>query len=201
MGTKIVRSALLLHVLCSLYPFRWLFRKDDDGSAASMILHNTSAAETSILLKHFAQDFGVIYGYLAYAAITSPSTYAVNRLCLAFSVLNVLLLVVTHNYFHPTPTIQEYDARFFREMLVWNGIGILVLILIPGPIQRKEFPARKMKWSIPANAIFCGAVRWNIRYNWFLTMIGRYLNCSLPLPPCNGMPTGIPSPVTCAFGC
>lgn len=163
MGTKIVRSALLLHLFCTLYPFRWmipLFRRDDDETAASRVLQNTSHNSIELLL-HFAEDFGVIYFYLLYAAIATPSTYAVNRICLAFCIANVLLLVVTHNYFHPIPTIREYDPGFFREMLIWNGFGFLLLILIPGPIQRKEFPTRTMKWSIPANAIFCGAVRWS----------------------------------------
>jgi hypothetical protein len=74
--------------------------------------------------------------------------------------------VASHNYFHPTPTVQEYNATFFKEFILFYTIGALILILIPGKSGSSFEPSKttrqqhhRMKWSIPANAIFCGAVR------------------------------------------
>jgi hypothetical protein len=188
MGTPIiVRTALFLYLLCTWYPFRWVIRllwardddDDDDDGAATDDDGPRSAACRSVLrrcersdlelLVQFAQDFVVFHAYFLYAAIvaaTSGSTFAVNRLGLAFSIATLLWIVASHNYFHPTPTVQEYNATFFKEFILFYTIGALILILIPGKSGSSFEPSKttrqqhhRMKWSIPANAIFCGAVR------------------------------------------
>lgn len=176
MGTRIVRTALLLHLICTWYPFRWVIRL----LAASRFCHGDDTVancrevclsvlqfcqrDEMELLVQFSQDFMVYNGYFLYLAIVTPSTYAVNRIGLAFSSSTLVFLVVSHNYFHPTPTVQEYTTTFLKESIVCYSIGLLILFLIPGkPMFQtstmKRQSLRTMKWSIPANAIFCGAVR------------------------------------------
>jgi hypothetical protein len=258
MGTQIARTALLLHLLCTWYPFRWVIRlllasnlllsparrgqredqhddhsnnnDDDECIAACLSVLNQCQRNEMELLVQFAQDFLVINFYFLYAAIvaTSSTTHAVNRLCLAYSMATLVWLVASHNYFHPTPTVHEYNARFFKESVWCYSIGSLILFLVPGrpgsnafqPTTTNTTRSRQhrtsMKWSIPANAIFCGAVRAGlIVFNnsllasfidSFISFIlddldgYRSLNCLSPLRPCSGMPTGTPWRVTCAFG-
>jgi hypothetical protein len=179
----IVRTALFLYLLCTWYPFRWVIRllwarDDDDGAtdgsgpryaACRSVLRRCENSDMDLLVQ-FAQDFVVFHAYFLYAAIvaatSSGSTFAVNRLGLAFSIATLVWIVASHNYFHPTPTVQEYNATFFKEFILFYTIGALILILIPGKSGSSFEPSKttgqqhhRMKWSIPANAIFCGAVR------------------------------------------
>jgi hypothetical protein len=200
MGTQIVRTALLLHLLCTWYPFRWVIRLllasnlllshrqredhheddhnnndgDDECIAACLsVLRHCQRNEMELLVQ-FAQDVLVINAYFLYAAIvaTSSTTHSVNRICLAYSMATLVWLVASHNYFHPTPTVHEYNATFFKESVWCYSIGSLILVLVPGrpgsitfqqstnmTRHQRQHHRTSMKWSIPANAIFCGAVR------------------------------------------
>jgi hypothetical protein len=61
------------------------------------------------------------------------------------------------NYFHPVPSAHEFDSDFFTSMVFFHLLAIAVSLWTV--LTHSRPPYQVMKWSIPANAIFCGAVR------------------------------------------
>jgi hypothetical protein len=125
----------------------------------------TSSGDCSIQEDFAVRDFGVrfILQYeLAWVVwfVMRTSTFSLisfHKILLGGSFGSLLFLAWLQNFFHPAPSAHEFDTDFFTSMVFFHLLAIALSFwtVLTHPIA----PPQIMKWSIPANAIFCGAVR------------------------------------------
>jgi hypothetical protein len=139
---------------------------------------STSTGDCSMQEDFAVRDFGVrfILQYeLAWVVwfVMRTSTFSLvsfHEILLGASLASLLFLTWLQNYyhpvpseswfqhyFHPAPSAHEFDSDFFNSMVFFNLLAIAVSLWTV--LTHARPPYQVMKWSIPANAIFCGAVR------------------------------------------
>jgi len=88
---------------------------------------------------------------------TKENTVSFHYLLLASSTTTLVVLAWLQNYFHPTPTISEFNPEFFTNMVFHHSVALGLSLWTV--LKHPRIYVDSMKWSIPANAIFLGAVR------------------------------------------
>jgi hypothetical protein len=166
--------ALFLHLILIGYPLRfgllptgwgkeWLYMPESIVPEPCRIFH--ADKECSHLEELVIRDFGArfISQYsLAWVVFftmrtTTATTVAFHRILLVISASSLLVLSWLQTFFHPTPKEKEFDPDFFKSMVFYTltASALSAWTIVTQPYV----PIPSMKWSIPANAIFCGAVR------------------------------------------
>lgn len=177
--------ALFLHLILIGYPLRfglfptgwgkeWLKIPDTIIPPPCSIFHpNKECTATEEL---FIRDFGVrfISQYnLAWVVFftmrtTTATTVAFHRILLAMSLSSLIIMSWLQSFFHPNPKEQEFAPEFFNNVVFYtllaSGVSLWMIL------THAYIPVPSMKWSIPANAIFCGAVR-RIYWSFFPSLL------------------------------
>jgi hypothetical protein len=166
--------ALFLHLLLIGYPLRfglfptgwgkdWLSIPDTIIPPPCSIFHlnNECTATEELVIRDFGARFISQYN-LAWVVFftmrtTTATTVAFHRILLALSMSSLIIMSWLQSFFHPTPKVEEFDPEFFTNTVFYT---LLATFLSLWTIMTHPYiPVPSMKWSIPANAIFCGAVR------------------------------------------
>jgi hypothetical protein len=91
---------------------------------------------------------------------------AFHKILLVLSSAFLFTVVWLQTFFHPTPVEQEFRSDFYNSMVVCYLAAIAISLWTvlrakpkSGGDAQQANREESMKWSIPANAIFCGAVR------------------------------------------
>lgn len=88
---------------------------------------------------------------------TNESAVAFHKILLLLSVCSLLMFAWLQNFFHPVSRAEfEFDQQFFARC-VFYYIAAIALSLWTLASHSKTSPS-PMKWSIPANSVFFGAV-------------------------------------------
>jgi len=170
--------ALFLHLLLIGYPLRFgLFATGYGNKLLSIpetiipapcrIFH--AARECSdteeIVIRDFGARFISQYSLAWFVCIimrtSTANTVAYHRILLALSISQLLIMTWLQTFFHPTPTQQEFDPDFFTNMVFYTVMATVVSLWTVA--TQPYIPVGSMKWSIPANALFCGGVSGFIR--------------------------------------
>lgn len=165
--------ALFLHLLLIGYPLRfglfptgwgneWLSIPDTIIKPPCSIFHANKecSATEELAIRDFGARFISQYN-LAWVVFltmrtTTATTVAYHRILLALSLSSLIIMSWIQAFFHPTPKELEFDSDFFTSMVFYTLLAASVSLWT---IQTHPYiPVPSMKWSIPANAMFCGAV-------------------------------------------
>lgn len=173
--------ALWLHLVLIGYPLRYGLQPTGWGGEQFPILHSILIPppchmfhvdrKCTMVEENVIHDFGARYisQYSLVCFVVSllhtstMNAVAFHRILLLQSLLQLIVLSWLQMFFHPTPLEQEFDPTFFTDMLVYTITASIISLcmVVTHPYQ----PSESMKWSIPANAIFCSGV-----YNIFLAL-------------------------------
>lgn len=166
--------ALFIHLILVGYPLRfglyptgwgkeWLHIPESIIPAPCHIFHPEKRCTR--LEELVVQDFGVrfISSYsLAWVVFftmrtTISTTVAFHRILFALSWSQLIVISWLQAFFHPTPSEREFSSEFFGNMVLYTMAATAISLW--SIATHPYIPVESMKWSIPANAIFCGAVR------------------------------------------
>jgi hypothetical protein len=81
---------------------------------------------------------------------------AFHKILVGSSMASLLIMSWIQNYFHPSPNSPEFSPSFYTNLVFFHLLAISISLWTLA-IHPKPSPGA-MKWSIPANSIFCGAV-------------------------------------------
>lgn len=90
-----------------------------------------------------------------------PIMLACVRVLLLASGSFLLMAAWLQHYFFPTPLKHAFDEEWFHSLIVCYGLAVLLSVWSLFSSSNRDVPQNNdtsMKWSIPANAIFCDAV-------------------------------------------
>jgi hypothetical protein len=139
---------------------------------------STSTGDCSIQEDFAVRDLGVRFilqyelAWVVWFVMRTSTTSLISfhEILLGSSLSSLLFLAWLQNYyhpvpseswfqhyFHPAPSAHEFDSDFFSSMVFFHLLAIAVSLWTV--LTHARPPYQVMKWSIPANAIFCGAVR------------------------------------------
>ena len=163
LGLSPLRAAILHLILlgiplrCGLLPTGWL----PDYLSEPMF----AVSESSDIELFVARDMGVkfmtwfeLVGVVIWVlARAKDSVVPLHKILLASTFLTLLSVSWVQNYLHRSPHAPEFEERFYTRTVVCLGtasaLSLWTVLLYPDPV-----PGTRMKWSIPANAIFWGGV-------------------------------------------
>jgi hypothetical protein len=91
---------------------------------------------------------------------------AFHKILVGSSMASLLIMSWIQNYFHPSPNSPEFSPSFYTNLVFFHLLAISISLWTLA-IHPKPSPGA-MKWSIPANSIFCGAVRFSRRLTGYL---------------------------------
>jgi len=166
--------ALFLHLLLIGYPLRfglfptgwanfWLSIPETVIPAPCRIFHadRECSSEEELVIRDFGARFISQYSLAWFVCIimrtSTANTVAYHRILLALSVSQLLIMWWLQTFYHPTPTQREFDPDFFKNMVFYTVSATAVSLWTV--LTQPYIPVGSMKWSIPANAIFCSGVR------------------------------------------
>ena len=168
--------ALFLHLLLIGFPLRfglfptgwgkaWLSIPNSIIPPPCQIFHaNRECSETEeAVIRDFGARFISQYSLAWFVCIimrtSTANTVAYHRILLALSVSQLIVMSWLQTFFHPTPAEQEFDPLFFTNLVFYTVMASAVSLWTI--TTHPYIPVGSMKWSIPANAIFCSGVRFS----------------------------------------
>ena len=170
--------ALFLHLLLIGYPLRfglfptgygskWLSIPESIIPAPCRIFHaDRECTDTEeLVIRDFGARFISQYSLAWFVFIimrtSTATTVAYHRILLALSISQLLVMTWLQTFFHPSTNQREFDPDFFTNMVFYTVLATAVSLWTV--LTQPYIPVGSMKWSIPANAIFCSGVSENFR--------------------------------------
>lgn len=136
----------------------------DDGSSLPDEQQQLQQQWCSPFEEFVIRDFGVRFNLFYELAVvvwltmrqTNASAVAFHKILLGASAATLVKLAWLQNYYRPPPHRFEFNPEFFVRAIFYHLLAICVSFWIVSSYPKSE-PAT-MKWSIPGNAVFTGAV-------------------------------------------
>ena len=165
--------ALFLHLLLIGYPLRfgllptgygqkWLSIPETVIPTPCRIFHadrECTDAEELIIRDYgarFISQYSLAWFVFIIMRTSTAATVAFHRILLTLSISQLLIMSWLQTFFHPLPKQREFNPEFFANMVFYTMLASAVSLWTVS--TQPYIPVASMKWSIPANAIFCSGV-------------------------------------------